>query len=53
MGDVMTLIGRHKWAINMVGTIQSNQSGGGKKGLVDTAIKALINPEWADSFIGL
>ena len=36
MGDVMALIGRHEWKINMVGTVQSNRSGGGKQGLVDT-----------------
>jgi hypothetical protein len=36
MGDVaMTLIGRHEWKINMVGTVQSNRTGGGKQGVED------------------
>jgi hypothetical protein len=30
MGDVMALIGRHVWKINMVGTVQSNRTGAGK-----------------------
>ena len=32
MGDVMALIGRFVWMINMIGTVQSNRTGGSPKG---------------------
>ena len=32
MGDVMALIGRFVWMINMIGTVQSNRTGGGTLG---------------------
>ena len=35
MGDVMALIGRHEWGINMVGTCQSNRTGAGKMSKYD------------------
>ena len=41
MGDVMALIGRHVWKINMVGTCQSNRCGAGKQAKYDLTCGAI------------
>jgi hypothetical protein len=38
MGDAMCQVGREEWGINMVGTVQSSRTGGGRLG--KAAIKA-------------
>jgi hypothetical protein len=38
MGDAMCQVGRAEWGINMVGTVQSSRTGGGRLG--KAAIKA-------------
>ena len=64
-GDAMCLIGRHEWKINMVGTAQSNRTGGGpmavkemkqvmKKGSYDSLfyqhdVEDLTFSVWADN----
>ena len=32
MGNAMCLVGREEWGINMVGTVQSSRTGGGRLG---------------------
>ena len=35
MGDAMCQVGREEWGINMVGTVQSSRTGGGRLGKLD------------------
>ena len=35
MGDAMCQVGREEWDINMVGTVQSSRTGGGRLGKLD------------------
>ena len=50
MGDVMALIGLHIWHINMVGTVQANRTGGGKKGMEDLSKKVIKKGSYESLF---
>ena len=46
MGDIMALIGRHEWKVNMLGTAQENRTGADtkeeKKAMKKNTYKAVI-----------
>ena len=46
MGDIMALIGRHEWKINMLGTVQENRTGAdtaaGKKAMKKYTYEAVM-----------
>ena len=50
MGDVMALIGRFVWLINMIGTVQSNRTGPGDTGKADIKNEEVKKRTYASLF---